>query len=257
MLSRPTKLVFICLEVRLCLLTLTGQLRRSSQLYLIHIFRAKLCADRNFLESLNNKTVHGIIGTNFTDDPELLRFGNFVTKTLVMIAVLITALSIYWKKRRLMIKVRKCNVITFNQTILLLALLYLTNAVWDYVLTSYPSPHAFTLEMLRIVLVENIFLKFLLPIILIINTKMTLPSLWTDVTHRRIGFFMTKSSFVPRYRAASQTAAPHQPFSKQKYRQKRISSSLATIAEYDEICETHSGSRSRSQQHALVEVEIH
>ena len=234
-------------------------------------FRAKLCSNPNLLATRKYKTFQGKVG--FTDDPNLLRFGNFVTKTLIIIIVLITAISIFWKKKRLLIRFRRYNVLTFNQTVLLLLLLYICNAVCDYILTSYLSHNAFYLEMFRILLIENIFFKFLLPIFFIMSTKSSLPALWSDTVDRKVDFFMTQSSFKPRSQNTGGTVDNRHrvSFSRQKNRRRRkFHTSLDTITEYQEICEKHSSkfhqsksslsyhieSRRKGRQNTLSEIEI-
>ena len=216
------------------------------------------------------ETLPGHIGTNFTDDPNLLRFGNFVTKTLIIIVLLITATSIFWKKRRLLIRFRRCNVLTFNQTVLLMLLLYICNAVCDYILTSYSGDHAFYLEMLRILVIENIFFKVLFPMFLIIRTRSSLPALWSNTDDRKVEFFMTKSTFKPRSQNPCPGVNYKQRFNRQKTSRRRFRTSLDTITEYEEIREKqntkpqqsipslnhHVESIRRGPQNSLCEVDI-
>ena len=206
----------------------------------------------------------------------MLRFGNFVTKTVVLILVLITTRAILWKKKRLFVKVKKYNVLTFNQTLHIVIILYINNAVFDYIfqcnirtvfLYYFSSEHIFTLEMLRVIFIENICLKFIMPIILIINTRSSLRSLWSEIPYKEINFFMSEPSYVPRSRPPL-IHQLHISFTKNKFREKSFISNLEPILEYDEVNEVqysklakHSlsdyiESRTRKPQSSLCEIDI-
>ena len=106
--------------------------------------------------------------------------------------------GIWWKQRKLRIRQRgQINLVTLYQTVGLLVFIYLDNSVLSYLLGTQQKS-VFILETLRIILIENIFLKFLLPILLIINSKTRLPALWVDKHHRRLEFFTSSPSFIPR-----------------------------------------------------------
>ena len=123
------------------------------------------------------------------------RYNNFWSKSIIVIFVLLTTLGIYWKKKRILLKIPKTqrNVLTLNQTVAIILLVYVNNVLCDYLLSLFPpSEFLFILEELRVVLVENIITRLLLPILLILNTKITLPALWAEKPWRRREFFMTK-----------------------------------------------------------------
>ena len=124
-----------------------------------------------------------------------LRFNNFCFKSLVLVFVILTTAGIYWKKKRISFKIEKNqrNVLTLKQTLGLIFFIYCNNVLADYVLASFkPSTLVFLMEELRVVLVENLLTRFVIPIVLIINTKRHLPGLWTDTEMIRSEFFMTK-----------------------------------------------------------------
>ena len=123
------------------------------------------------------------------------RYNNLWSKSIIVIFVLLTTLGIYWKKKRILCKIPKYqrNVLTLKQTVGLIFLLYVNNMLCDYLLAVFPpSEFFFILEELRVILVENLLTRFLLPILLISNTQRTLPALWAEKHWKRREFFMTK-----------------------------------------------------------------
>ena len=127
-----------------------------------------------------------------------MRYNNFWNKSLIVLFVLLTTMGIYWKKKRILFRIEKYqrNVLTLNQTVALILFLYTNNMLCDYLLVlSPPSEFLFILEELRVLLGENIITRFLLPVLLILNTRRTLPALWTEKSWKRQEFFMTKLDF--------------------------------------------------------------
>ena len=126
------------------------------------------------------------------------RYRNFFVKSLIVLFVVLNTLGIYWKKKRILLRIPKYqrNVLTLNQTVAVILWLYTNNILCDYLLAIFPpSEFLFILEELRVLLGENIVTKFLLPICLILNTRRTLPALWTEKSWKRQEFFMTKLDF--------------------------------------------------------------
>ena len=126
------------------------------------------------------------------------RYNNLWSKSMIVLFVLLTTLGIYWKKKRILSRIEKYqrNVLTLKQTVAVILFLYTNNLLCDYLLAIFPpSEFLFILEELRVVLVENLLTRFLLPVLLILNTKRTLPALWTEKTWKRREFFMTKLHF--------------------------------------------------------------
>ena len=126
------------------------------------------------------------------------RYQNFFVKSLIVLFVVLNTLGIYWKKKRILLRIPKYqrNVLTLNQTVAVILWLYTNNILCDYLLAIFPpSEFLFILEELRVLLGENIVTKFLLPICLILNTRRTLPALWTEKSWKRREFFMTKLDF--------------------------------------------------------------
>ena len=124
---------------------------------------------------------------------------NFAVKTLRIVVVLVLSLGITWSWTRKglsgKINRKQVNVLTLKQTIILILFLY-----FDYLLTAgcrhlidlVDSKLLLAIEMGRILLIENILLKFLLPFFLIKNTKSKIPLLWSKDKVGNVTFFMTE-----------------------------------------------------------------
>ena len=140
-----------------------------------------------------------MIGNTMTEEIfSEARYNNLWSKSIIVLFVLLTTLGIYWKKKRILSRIEKYqrNVLTLKQTVAVILFLYTNNLLCDYLLAIFPpSEFLFILEELRVVLVENLLTRFLLPVFLILNTKRTLPALWTEKTWRRREFFMTNLNF--------------------------------------------------------------
>ena len=131
----------------------------------------------------------------------LYRNGNLGMKTMCLILAMIIGCGMAWKKRKLKIKRgQNFNVITFSQSFLILLLLYLNNVLLDFLLPALADKELlFNMEMFRVIFIENILFKFVLPILMILQSKATLPSLWIDKDcNRKQIFFMTKQNILPR-----------------------------------------------------------
>ena len=123
------------------------------------------------------------------------RYRNFWSKSIMLPFVLATTLGIYWKKKRVLSRIPKSqrNVLTLKQTVATILFLYANNICCDYLESAFPpTEFLFILEELRVILVENIVTRFLLPVLLILNTRRTLPALWAEKDCERREFFMTK-----------------------------------------------------------------
>ena len=133
-------------------------------------------------------------------NPYSRRNGNLLLKLVPFMFASACAIGIYWKKRRQLGRghLKQYNVITFNQTILLVFVILVDNTL-PYFFMDNLQKYQLIFEMLRTILIESIFLKFLFPILLIINSKHHLPELWVDGCHHRaIPFSMTTPTFIPR-----------------------------------------------------------
>ena len=128
-----------------------------------------------------------------------MRFNNACFKTIIGVFVMLTTAGIYWKKKRISFKIylvnHQRNVLTLKQTLGIISLIYCNNVLADYLLASFkPSDLVFLFEEVRVLLVENVLTRFVIPVVLIINTRKQLPGLWRDTEVRRSEFYMTKMS---------------------------------------------------------------
>ena len=133
-------------------------------------------------------------------NPYSRRNGNLLLKLVPFLFASACAIGVYWKKRRQLGRGnrKQYNVITFNQTILMVFVIMVDNTLPYYFMDTLQK-FQLIVEMLRTILIETIFLKFLLPILLIINSKHHLPELWVDGCHQRtIPFSMTTPTFIAR-----------------------------------------------------------
>ena len=127
-----------------------------------------------------------------------MRNGNLAFKTILILLVLILKFGIFWKNRREKKIVKmNYNIMSLNQTIFLLVLLYLDNTFLSYFIVDKTNV-VFNLEIFRLIFVENILLRFLIPLYLIFDSRTRLPALWAENPERKLEFFMT--SFKPQPR---------------------------------------------------------
>ena len=131
-------------------------------------------------------------------NPESIRNGNLVFKSVPVIFALILTAGVYWKRKRQRIRVKEnYNVMTFNGTVLLVLLIYLDNTLASYLILG-SSQQNFTLEILKTIFVENLFFKCLIPTYLLLQSRTHLKTLWVDTQPKKINFFVTPPSFIPR-----------------------------------------------------------
>ena len=108
------------------------------------------------------------------------------------------AIGMHWKKMKMSISWKgNHNVITLNQTLLFVILIYIDSTLLAYYLGT-GGRFLFHLEMLRIILIENLAFKFVFPLLLLWSSKSHLPALWSDREERRLDFFMTTPSYEAR-----------------------------------------------------------
>ena len=133
-------------------------------------------------------------------NPDSIRHGTNMVRTGGLVFALLCATGIYWKKKKMSIPARsQYNVITLNQTVLLVILLQI-DSMSSYLL--HPNDQSqrlvFVIELLKIIFIENIFFKFLIPIYLLLCSRRHYPTLWVDRKQRKFHFFMTQPSFIAR-----------------------------------------------------------
>ena len=119
-------------------------------------------------------------------------------KTCALMFGLVSAMGMFWKKRKLSIPWRgNHNVITLNQTVIFVILIYIDSTLLAYYLGD-EGRSLFYLEMMRVILNENLAFKFIFPLLLIWSSKSHLPALWADREERRLEFFLTTPSYEAR-----------------------------------------------------------
>ena len=152
------------------------------------------------------------------ENPQSLRFGNLVMKNVLVVVIIIMSIGVYWKQRHQKNPMRvtgNFNVITLKQTVFFLILISFDNTCMSYVISwdnffGISDDVVFVLEMLRVILVENIFFKFCVPLYFLIESKKKVPNLWADRDHRQLDFFMTAYALRPRKDLENQTKCVHQ-----------------------------------------------
>ena len=131
-------------------------------------------------------------------NPDSIRNGNLGMKTCALMFGVVMAIGMHWKKRKLSIPWRRNqNVITLNQTLLLVVLIYIDNTLLPYYLGA-GGRFLFNLEMMRIIVIENLAFKFVFPLLLLRSSRSYLPALWSDREERRLDFFLTPPSYEAR-----------------------------------------------------------
>ena len=140
------------------------------------------------------------------ENPLILRYGNLILKNVLILVILICTIGAYWKRRHVkkpMAVSGRVNVFTLSQTVTLLTLFSFDNTLLSFVISSdnvlgMSNELVFNLEMLRVIFIENLFFKFLVPLYLLHNTGTNLPSLWAERNYRNQDFFMTVRKLTPR-----------------------------------------------------------
>ena len=131
-------------------------------------------------------------------NPNSIRHGSIMLRNGVLAAALIYATGIYWKKKRTFIPARsQHNLITLNQTVLFVILINLDGMI-SYLLHPNDQSHVFVLELLKMIFIENILFKCLVPVYLLLSSRRHYAILWNDRKPEKCNFFMTQPSFVAR-----------------------------------------------------------
>ena len=110
----------------------------------------------------------------------------------------------HWTKRALSVKIMRKfqrNLLTMNQTAFL-AVIFFLNHIATYGLSSLEdivdTKYLIILEFCRIIVVENVLLKIILPILLISRSRSKLPALWLKDSNSRKSFYFSMSNIKPR-----------------------------------------------------------
>ena len=135
-------------------------------------------------------------------NPDSIRNGNLLMKSCALMFALCIVAGIHWKKRQMPpgsfgVKGNR-NVVTLNMTFLLVILIYLDNAVLAYFIGPINQHFFFPMEMTRTIIIENVLLRFIIPLYVLIDSKSKLPSLWSERDEKRLGFLMKISKIEAR-----------------------------------------------------------
>ena len=131
-------------------------------------------------------------------NPESQRHASQMMRNGILVLALICFIGICWKKKRLFIPASsQHSVITLNQTVLLVTLINL-DSMLTYLLHPSDQRIIFVIQLLKTILIENIFFKCLIPVYLLLSCRRHYPALWVDRELRKCDFFMTPPSFISR-----------------------------------------------------------
>ena len=105
-----------------------------------------------------------------------------------------------WKKKHFKHKVvkRQRNLLTLNQIFCIKVLLTIDYIAVECLLSILPRERILIFEMLKLIIVDNICYRFLVPLVLLVNTKKIFPELWSRASVRRTKFYMTETRKIPR-----------------------------------------------------------
>ena len=119
--------------------------------------------------------------------------------TLGTTVVIILFYSILWKKKYYNRLTRiKRNVINLNQTVALRVWILADYCAAQIILMAIPQDKVVVFEMYKLIFVDNILYRFLVPFIFIFYTKKTLPELWSDKSLKKVDFYLSRQIIVPR-----------------------------------------------------------
>ena len=152
--------------------------------------------------------------SNTTDDEQArqkFELHTFSSLTLGTIVVLILFVSILWTKQQiknLTIQTRN-NVLSLNQTVALRVWLLADFFSFQLILNLIAPEKVVQFEMVKIIVVDNICYRFLLPLTLLLSTKNNFPELWTEgPIKRRRDFYQTEMRIIPRRPEPTENGEP-------------------------------------------------
>ena len=125
---------------------------------------------------------------------------SFSSLTLGTTVVLILYVSILWTKQQIKQTSRtQNNVLTLNQTVALSVWLLADIFSFQLILNMIPPEKVVQFEIMKIIVVDNICYRFLLPLILLFSTKKCFPVLWTERPLRtQRDFYQSEMRIIPR-----------------------------------------------------------
>ena len=85
-----------------------------------------------------------------------------------------------------------------NQTVALRVWILADYCAAQIILMAIPQDKVVVFEMYKLIFVDNILYRFLVPIIFIFYTKKTLPELWSDKSLKKVDFYLSRQIIAPR-----------------------------------------------------------
>ena len=121
-------------------------------------------------------------------------------ESVTLVIILILYANVMWKKEQLSHKVNKThyNLLTLNQTVALSLVVTLDYFIVECCVWTLPEEKVLLFEMLKLILVDNLCYRFLVPLVLLLNTRKIFPELWTGTVQGSTGFYMTEGVKIPR-----------------------------------------------------------
>ena len=87
---------------------------------------------------------------------------------------------------------------SLNQTVAMRVWLLADFYFVQLILNIIPPEKIIQFEMLKMILVDNICYRFLVPLLFLLSTKRNFPELWTERPVGKIDFYQTEMRIIPR-----------------------------------------------------------
>ena len=121
--------------------------------------------------------------------------------SMSMVIILILYATVMWKKEQFSHKVnrRQNNLLTLNQTVVLSVVVTLDYIIVECCVWILPQEKLLQFEMMKLIIIENLCYRFLMPLALLFNTRKIFPELWSGRRREETtGFYMTERVKIPR-----------------------------------------------------------
>ena len=121
-------------------------------------------------------------------------------ESVTLAIILVLYATVMWRKEQLSHKVnkRQSNLLTLNQTVALSVVVTLDYFIFECCIWILPEENVLLFEMLKLILIDNLCYRFLVPLLLLLNTRKIFPELWTGTVQGTTGFYMTERVKIPR-----------------------------------------------------------
>ena len=124
----------------------------------------------------------------------------FAFTTMSFVIIFILYATMMWKKKQFLnrVKKRQNNLLTLNQTVALSVWLTLDYILVECCVWIIPQEKILLFEMLKLIIIDNICYRFLVPLVLLFNSKKIFPELWSRTLEGKSSFYMTEREKIPR-----------------------------------------------------------